>query len=197
MACMVQSRWNCKFERHSRQGHALHPLHAHTDLDATGLIILSIDWGMRHAQLAPQQAAVAKAPSALPSALQAGAAAPVRAAGGRKMLANEPDCCNSYTVKPGDTLASIATAYGQPTTGVTYLQACRLASSFPCRPGCNSAPVSVVLLITRLCSRYHFCSSTKHMQGSILRYKKRVVHKCNRIFAGCVLVPSSRLKRLG
>ena len=76
------------------------------------------------AQLAPQQAAAARAPSALPSALQAGAAAPVRAAGGRKMLANEPDCCNTYTVKPGDTLASIAAAHGQTTNGVTFLQAC-------------------------------------------------------------------------
>ncbi|BDA47254.1 hypothetical protein COCOBI_10-1000 [Coccomyxa sp. Obi] len=76
--------------------------------------------------LAPQQAVMAKAPTALPSAIQAGLATPVKsqpAGGGRKMLQRAPDCCNTYIVKPGDTLASIATAYGQPTNGVHIMQA--------------------------------------------------------------------------
>ncbi|BDA47252.1 hypothetical protein COCOBI_10-0980 [Coccomyxa sp. Obi] len=77
--------------------------------------------------LAPQQQVMAKAPSALPSAIQAGLAATVSpsavASGGRKMLQSAPDCCNSYTVKPGDTLASIAAAYGQPTNGARIMQA--------------------------------------------------------------------------
>ncbi|BDA47250.1 hypothetical protein COCOBI_10-0960 [Coccomyxa sp. Obi] len=77
--------------------------------------------------LAPQQAKMAKAPSALPSAIQAGLATPVSpssvASGGRKMLQSAPDCCNFYTVKPGDTLTSIAQAYGQPTNGAQIMQA--------------------------------------------------------------------------
>ena len=78
-------------------------------------------------QLSPQQSVRAKAPTALPSPIQAGLATPVKpsavASGGRKMLQSAPDCCNSYTVKPGDTLASIAAAYGQPTNGPRIMQA--------------------------------------------------------------------------
>ncbi|CAL8472293.1 g11835 [Coccomyxa elongata] len=87
--------------------------------------------------LAPQQAAAAKAPNALPSALQAGAATPIKAPaeGGRKMLASYPDCCNTYTVKAGDTLASIATTYGQPDNGVKYLQAINDLPSGTVTPG--------------------------------------------------------------
>ncbi|BDA47251.1 hypothetical protein COCOBI_10-0970 [Coccomyxa sp. Obi] len=77
--------------------------------------------------LAPQQAVMAKAPNALPSAIQTGLSAPVNpssvASGGRKMLQSAPDCCNTYTVKPGDTLTSIAQAYGQPTNGARIMQA--------------------------------------------------------------------------
>ena len=60
-------------------------------------------------------------------ALQAGAATPVKtttpASGGRKMLQSYPDCCNTYTVKAGDTLDSIAAAYGQPVNGAKIMQA--------------------------------------------------------------------------
>ncbi len=78
------------------------------------------------AQLAPQQAVMARAPTALPSAIQAGLATPVKpsavAAGGRKMLQSAPDCCNTYTIQSGDTLDSIAAAYGQPTNGARIMQ---------------------------------------------------------------------------
>ncbi|BDA47255.1 hypothetical protein COCOBI_10-1010 [Coccomyxa sp. Obi] len=87
------------------------------------------------ALLAPQQAVMAKAPSALPSAIQAGLSTPVNpssvASGGRKMLQSAPDCCNSYTVKPGDTLTSIAQAYGQPTNGAQIMQARRAVNGLP------------------------------------------------------------------
>ncbi|CAL8472294.1 g11836 [Coccomyxa elongata] len=77
--------------------------------------------------LSPQQAVMARAPTALPSAIQAGLSTPVNpsavATGGRKMLQSAPDCCNTYTVKPRDTLASIAAAHGQPTNGVDIMQA--------------------------------------------------------------------------
>ncbi len=84
-------------------------------------------WRFPVMQLSPQQAVMARAPSALPSAIQAGLSTPVapyvKATGGRKMLQSAPDCCNSYTVKPGDTLASIASAYGQPDNGAHIMQA--------------------------------------------------------------------------
>ncbi|KAK9905878.1 hypothetical protein WJX75_008068 [Coccomyxa subellipsoidea] len=79
--------------------------------------------------LAPQQAQQARAPTALPSAIQARAATPVKttttASGGRKMLQSSsyPDCCNTYTVTAGDTLDSIAAAYGQPDNGAKIMQA--------------------------------------------------------------------------
>ncbi|BDA47253.1 hypothetical protein COCOBI_10-0990 [Coccomyxa sp. Obi] len=83
--------------------------------------------------LAPQQAEMAKAPNALPSAIQAGVATPVNPSAvpsrGRKMLQSAPDCCNTYTVKPGDTLASIAAAYGQPTNGAHVMQARRVCTA--------------------------------------------------------------------
>jgi LysM repeat protein len=62
-------------------------------------------------------------------ASQAGAATPVKttttASGGRKMLQSSsyPDCCNTYTVTAGDTLDSIAAAYGQPDNGAKLMQA--------------------------------------------------------------------------
>ena len=90
------------------------------------LVVLRTSELLLGVQLAPQ-AATAKAPSVLPSAIQAGLAAPVTTqptGAGRKMLQDQknPDCCNSYTVKPGDTLASIATAYGQPDNGARIMQ---------------------------------------------------------------------------
>ena len=83
-------------------------------------------------QLSPQQAVMARAPNALPSAIQAGASTQVKpsalAAGGRKMLQSAPDCCNYYTVLRGDTLDSIAMAHGQPTNGAHIMQARRVVA---------------------------------------------------------------------
>ncbi|CAL8468175.1 g7714 [Coccomyxa elongata] len=82
---------------------------------------------MRHLQLAPKLQPEPVSPTALPSSVVAGLAVGKAAAenGGRKMLESAsaaPACCNSYTVKQGDTLNSIATTYGQPTNGPAILQ---------------------------------------------------------------------------
>lgn len=65
-------------------------------------------------------------PSSIVGGIAVGKAAADKAAGGRKMLESTsaaPNCCTSlYTVKQGDTLNSIATAYGQPTNGPAILQ---------------------------------------------------------------------------
>lgn len=80
------------------------------------------------AQLAPRPQPVAAAPTVLPSSVIAGIAASKAlssTAGGRKMMQdahNAPPCCNTHTVKQGDSLQSIAATYGASTTGPAILQ---------------------------------------------------------------------------
>ncbi|CAL8466331.1 g5867 [Coccomyxa elongata] len=79
--------------------------------------------------LAPRPQPVAAAPTVLPSSVIAGIAASKALSstpGGRKMMQdahNAPPCCNSCTVKEGDTLQSIAATYGASTNGPAILQA--------------------------------------------------------------------------
>lgn len=82
-------------------------------------------------QLAPKHPELARAPTALPSTIQSGATAPVRAAaGGRRMLVSRgvPDCCNTYIVQPTEVLATTALNHGQPFDGVRIMQG---ISAFP------------------------------------------------------------------